>query len=33
LPHHDQHASGNGDPAQHGKDFFLVSRFCHHSTC
>ena len=27
LSHHDEHASENGDPAKHGKDFFLVPRF------
>jgi hypothetical protein len=26
LPHHDEHASENGDPAEHGKDFFLAPR-------
>jgi hypothetical protein len=33
LPHHDEHASENGDPAEHGKDCFLLPRFCHHSAC
>ena len=33
LPHHDQRPSENGDPAEHGKDFFLVPRFCRLSAC
>jgi len=28
LPHHDECASENGDPAQHGKNSYLIPRFC-----
>ena len=30
LSHHDEQASVNGDATEHGKDFFLVTRFCRH---
>jgi hypothetical protein len=33
LPHHDEQASESCDPTEHGKDFFLLPRFGHHSTC
>ncbi len=28
LPHHDQQASGDENPTEHGSDHFLLTRFC-----